>query len=401
MRAALRPPQRQIEFMPTLPYWRLSGFYFFYFAFVGVMSPFWGLYLQSLAFNAFQIGVLMSLLQVMRIFAPNIWGHIADLTGRRTAIVQIAAVGSVLVFAGVFVSDQFWWLFGVMAALGFFWSASLPLVEAMTLSHLGDRTDDYGLIRLWGSVGFILVVVGLGYAFDHVPISWLPWAVLVVMLGIVAFARVIPESEILPHPTDAHSVWKIVKRPEVAALLVACMLMAVTHGPYYVFYSIYLVDHGYDKSTVGWLWALGVLCEIGVFLIIPRIFAQVTPRHLILASFALAVLRFLLIAWGVESVWVVWGAQTLHAFTFGTYHAAAVALIHQHFRGRHQARGQALYTSLSYGVGGTIGGLASGLTWDSLGSAWTFTLAAVSAALAWAVYALWGQTKTVPAPAKL
>ena len=384
--------------MNAVPYWRLSGFYFFYFAFVGAMSPFWGLYLQSLAFNAFQIGVLMSLLQVMRIFAPNIWGHIADRTGRRTAIVQVAALGSVLAFAGVFAGDSFWWLFAVMAALGFFWSASLPLVEAMTLSHLGERTDAYGRIRLWGWVGVIVMVVGLGYAFNTVSIGWLPWAVLAVMLGIAAFARVIPEAEILPHPTDLHSGWAIVKRPEVASLLAASMLMAVTHGPYYTFYSIYLVDHGYDKSTVGWLWALGVLCEIGIFLIIPRIFARVTPRQLILASFALAVLRFLLIAWGVESVWLVWGAQTLHAFTFGTYHAAAVALIHQHFRGRHQARGQALYTSLSFGVGGTIGGLASGLTWDTLGPAWTFTLAAASAALAWAVYAAWGQTKSVPAP---
>ncbi|MGB9130692.1 MAG: MFS transporter [Thiobacillus sp.] len=387
--------------MPNLPYWRLSGFYFFYFAFVGAMSPFWGLYLQSLAFNAVQIGVLMSLLQVMRIFAPNIWGHIADRTGRRIASVQIAALGSVVVFAGVFFGSSFWWLFAVMAALGFFWSASLPLVEAMTLSHLGERIDGYGRIRLWGSIGFILMVVGLGYAFDSLPIAWLPWAVMAVMLGIVAFARVIPEAEILPHASDHVSVWDVLKRPEVASLLAACLLMAVTHGPYYIFYSIYLVDHGYDKSTVGWLWALGVICEIGIFLIIPRIFARVTPRRLILASFALAVLRFLLIAWGVESAWVVWGAQTLHAFTFGTYHAAAVALIHQHFRGRHQARGQALYTSISYGVGGTIGGLASGLTWDTLGSAWTFTLAAVSAALAWAVYALWGNTKSVPAPLKL
>ena len=321
MRAAFWPHVRQSEFMPNLPYWRLSGFYFFYFAFVGAMSPFWGLYLQSLAYNAFEIGVLMSLLQVMRIFAPNIWGHIADRSGRRTPIVQIAAMGSVLVFTGVFVGSGFWWLFAVMAALSFFWSASLPLVEAMTLSHLGERTDAYGRIRLWGSIGFILMVVGLGYAFDHV--------------------------------------------------------------------------------AIGWLWALGVLCEIGIFLIIPRIFARVTPRRLILASFALAVLRFLMIAWGVESPWLVWGAQTLHAFTFGTYHAAAVALIHQHFRGRHQARGQALYTSLSYGVGGTIGGLASGLTWESPGPAWTFTLAAVSSALAWAVYAAWGKTKTVPASAQL
>jgi len=387
--------------MSAVPYWRLSGFYFFYFAFVGAMSPFWGLYLQSLAFNAFQIGVLMSLLQVMRIFAPNIWGHIADRTGRRTAIVQIAAIGSVLVFAGVFAGNGFWWLFAVMAALSFFWSASLPLVEAMTLSHLGERSDAYGRIRLWGSVGFIVMVVGLGHAFDHVSIGWLPWAVLAVMLGIVAFARVIPEAEILPHAGDHIPVWTVLKRPEVASLLAACLLMAVTHGPYYTFYSIYLVDHGYGKSTVGWLWSLGVLCEIGVFLVIPRIFARVTPRKLILASFALAVLRFLVIAWGVELAWLVWGAQTLHAFTFGTFHAAAVALIHQHFRGRHQARGQALYTSLSYGIGGTVGGLVSGLTWDTLGPAWTFTLAAASAALAWAVYAAWGKTESVPVGAQL
>jgi len=78
-----------------------------------------------------------------------------------------------------------------------------------------------------------------------------------------------------------------------------------------------------------------------------------------------------------------------------------VALIHAHFRGRHQARGQALYTSVSYGIGGTLGGLASGLTWETLGPAWTFTLASVSAALAWLVYAVWGKTKPVPAGPKL
>ncbi len=387
--------------MSTLPYWRLSGFYFFYFAFVGAMSPFWGLYLKSLTFSALQIGVLMSLLQVMRIFAPNIWGHIADRTGRRTPIVQIAVVSSVLVFLGVFVGSSFWWLFAVMAALGFFWSASLPLVEAMTLSHLGERIEGYGRIRLWGSVGFIVMVVGIGYALDTMPISWLPGAVWLVMLGMVAFARVIPESTIRSYHTDHIPVWEIVRKPEVASLLIACLLMAATHGPYYTFYSIYLVDHGYDKSTVGWLWALGVLCEIGIFLIIPRIFARITPRRLILASFALAVVRFLMIAWGVDSPWLIWGAQTLHAFTFGTYHAAAVGLIHQHFQGRHQARGQALYTSISYGIGGALGGLVSGLTWDTLGSTWTFTLAAGSAALAWAVYSIWGGTKTVPAIPKL
>jgi PPP family 3-phenylpropionic acid transporter len=371
--------------MPGVPYWRLSGFYFFYFAFVGAMAPFWGLYLKSLNFTAFQIGVLMSLLQVTRIFAPNIWGHIADATGRRVFIVHVAALGSLLMFIGVFFGNGFWWLFLVMSGMSFFWSASLPLVEATTLSHLGEHTHRYGSIRLWGSIGFILAVVGLGYLFDHVAIGALPWAVVGFLAGIVLFARRIPEAQIVVQDTDHLPVWSIVRKPEVLALIAASFLMAAAHGPYYTFYSIYLVDHGYDKSTVGWLWALGVICEIGVFLAMPRIFRMIGLTKLFLFSLGMAALRFEIIAWGAEStVWILF-AQTLHAFTFATYHASAVALIHHHFRGRHQARGQALYNSAAFGAGGTLGGLYSGWAWDWLSPQWTFAAAGGIAALAFVI----------------
>lgn len=373
--------------MKEVPYWRLSGFYFFYFAFVGAMAPFWGLYLESLSFNAFQIGVLMSLLQVMRIFAPNIWGHIADHTGKRVAIVQIAALGSLLCYSGVFFGVSFWWLFVVMAGMSFFWSASLPLVEATTLSHLKTNTQHYGRIRLWGSIGFILVVLGLGYWFDYRPVADLPWAVLGFVVGIVLFARRIPEAAIEVHANDDLPVWGIVRRPEVWSLLAACFLMAAAHGPYYTFYSIYLVDHGYAKSTVGWLWALGVLCEIGVFLWMPRIAQGLRMEAILLATFALAVVRFLLIAWAVDSLPAVLLAQILHAATFGAYHSAAVALIHRHFRGRHQTRGQGLYNSIAFGAGGTLGGLYSGAVWEGLGPHATFSIAAVCAGLAFVLVA--------------
>ena len=371
--------------MSHVPYWRLSGFYFFYFAFVGAMAPFWGLYLKSLSFSAFQIGVLMSLLQVMRIFAPNIWGHVADRTGKRVVIVQIAALGSLLCYVGVFFGTSFWWLFVVMACMSFFWSASLPLVEAMTLSHLKDQSHHYGRIRLWGSVGFIVVVLGLGYWFDLRPVSDLPWAVLGFIVGIVLFSRQIPESEIEAHHTDHLPVWDIVKRPEVWSLLGACFLMAAAHGPYYTFYSIYLVDHGYAKSTVGWLWALGVICEIGVFLWMPRMTQRIKLETILLATFAIAVLRFLTIAWLVDSLPAVLFAQVLHAATFGAYHSAAVALIHKHFKGRHQARGQGLYNSMAFGAGGTLGGLYAGAAWEGWGAEITFSMAAVCAALAFAL----------------
>lgn len=362
--------------MQNIPYWRLSGFYFFYFAFVGAMAPFWGLYLESLAFSAFQIGVLMSLLQVMRIFAPNLWGWMADRSGRRVLIVQVAALGSLLAYLGVFFGTSFAWLFAVMATMSFFWSASLPLVEATTLSHLGEHSHRYGRIRLWGSVGFIVAVLGLGYWFDIRPISDLPWAVLGFMAGIALLARRIPDAAIEVHAGDHLPVWQIVRRPEVMALIGACFLMAVAHGPYYTFYSIYLVNHGYTKSAVGWLWALGVVCEIAVFLWLPRLLPTVSMAHILLGAFAIAVLRFLIIAWGVNyPVWVI-VAQVLHAATFGAYHAAAVALIHHYFRGRHQARGQGIYNSMAFGAGGTLGGLYAGAIWDSLGPQWTFTIAA-------------------------
>ena len=365
----------------SIPYWRLSGYYFFYFAFVGAMSPYWGPYLQSLGFNAVDIGVLMSLLAVMRMFAPNIWSWMADRSGKRVAIIQIAALASLVCFAGVFFNKSFWWLFVVMAGMSFFWSASLPLVEATTFSHLGERSDRYGRIRMWGSLGFIASVVGLGYVLDFTPIAWLPWLVFALLAGVALFARFIPEAELLPHAHDRVSIWKLMRNPQVVVLIAACFLMSAAHGPYYSFYSIYLSEHGYSKSHIGWLWALGVICEIGIFLLAPRLFKRFAIEKVLLASFALGVLRFLLIGWGIRYPILIVLAQVLHAATFGAYHAAAVALINRFFKGRHQAKGQGIYNSISFGAGGALGSLYAGYSWDSLGASGTFSIAAGCAVL--------------------
>jgi PPP family 3-phenylpropionic acid transporter len=244
-----------------------------------------------------------------------------------------------------------------MSLMSFFWSASLPLVEATTLSHLGEKTSKYGRIRLWGSVGFIVSVIGLGYVLDFAPIRTLLWAILGMMIGLVLFSRYIPEAHVMPHDSDHLPLWHILRRPAVLAFFLGGFLMAAAHGPYYTFYSIYLVDHGYSKSSVGLLWSLGVLMEIGIFLWMPRLTRRFTLRQMLLASFACAVLRFLMIGWGVGYVAVVLVAQMLHAATFGVYHAAAVEMVHRFFRGKHQSRGQALYNSFTFGAGGTLGGL--------------------------------------------
>jgi PPP family 3-phenylpropionic acid transporter len=365
--------------MPSFPYWRLSSFYFFYFAFVGAFSPYWSLYLKSLDFSASEIGVLMSLLLATRIFAPTLWGWLADRSGKRVGIVRVAAALSLASYFGVFFGVSFWWMFVVMALISFFWSASLPLVEATTLSHLGDSTASYGRVRLWGSIGFIVAVIGIGYVLDVTEVRILLWLVLGLMVGIVIFSRHIPEAESVTHHTDRQPARQILKRPEVAALFAACFLMAAAHGPYYTFYSLYLVEHDYSKGAIGWLWALGVICEIAVFIGMPRLMQRFSLPQILGASFLLAVIRFLLIGWLVDSVAAILFAQMLHAATFGSYHASAVAAIHHFFRGRHQAKGQALYTSLTFGAGGTFGALMSGYAWDYLGASLTFSMASLCA----------------------
>jgi PPP family 3-phenylpropionic acid transporter len=278
-------------------------------------------------------------------------------------------------------------LFVVLLTMSFFWSAALPIVEVTTLNHLREGIARYGRIRLWGSIGFIAGVVVVGAVLDRVAIAALLPIVFGTMLGMLVFTWTVPDAEVHPAAHDHLPIRTILLRPEVAALILACALMTAAHGAYYTFYSIYLVDHGYSKTAVGWLWAVGVVCEIGVFVLMPRLLRAWNLETLLMASFAAATLRFLLIGWGVDSVAVLVFAQTLHAASFGAFHASAMGLVQRSFAGRHQARGQAIYGSLSYGLGGTVGALAAGAAWDSLGPAWTFTGSALAAAAGGALLA--------------
>ena len=360
-------------------YWRIAGFYFFYYAFIGMFAPYWSLYLKSIHFDAVEISILLSVQPVMRMLAPNLWGWLADHTGQRLYVLKIAATLSAVFYMGVFFTTSFWGMLLVLALMSFFWSASMPLVEATTLSYLGKHSTRYGRIRSWGSIGFIMTVVGLGYAFDHIAIAWLLWAGLVCEVGILIFSRQIPHTEVSAHHTDTLPIKQIVFKPRVLALLGACFCMSMAHGPYYTFYSIYLVEHGYAKSAIGGLWALGVICEIGVFFIMPWLANRYGYTRILLVSFACAVTRFLMIGWYVDMLLVLLIAQVLHAATFGAYHAASVGLVHEFFKGRHQAKGQALFGSLTYGAGGMVGGLASGPLWQHYGASLMFTASALAA----------------------
>ncbi len=373
----------------TVPYWRLSGFYFFYFASIGALIPYWSLYLKSLGFDARDIGTLMALIMATKIVSPNVWGWIADHTGRRMRIVRLGGLLSTLTFFGVFFGHDFWWLALVMLVFSFFWNATLPQFEATTLNHLGDQSHRYSGIRLWGSIGFIVTVAALGPVLDRQGAWVLPWVLVFVFAGIWLASLTVPERVAGHRSLDHEPLRRVLRRPEVLALLVVCFLLQASHGPYYTFYSLYMEEYGYTRTTIGQLWALGVIAEVGVFLLMHRWVPRFGLRLLLLASLALTSLRWVLIGEFPDALAPIVVAQCLHAASFGIYHAVAIQLIHRYFTGRHQGKGQALYSSVSFGAGGAAGSYLAGIGWGALGADNTYLLAALVSALAFLVAWRW------------
>ena len=359
-------------------HWRLSRFYFFYYFFVGSFVPYWGIYLQSENFSPSSIGILLSLFQISRIVAPNFWGWLADHSGHRVKWIKLTSFLGLIGFIGIFWAKGFFWIFLVMSALSLFTSSTLPLAESLTLAHLATTDGHYSRIRLWGSIGFIVASLFLGYLIDLQGINILLWVLLITQAIIFFLSNTIPEAKEIHHKKNDLSIWKIIKTPSVVALLIGCTLMVSAHGVLYNFYSIYLKEHGYSSATIGWLWAVGVICEIFIFMLMPKILRRYSLKTILLISLFLGVIRFILIGASPDQFYLLLIAQMFHAATFGSFHAASIEVIAYFFKGRNQSRGQAIYNSVAYGIGGTIGGLGGGYLIQYLGGQLGFMIAAIS-----------------------
>ncbi|HUW97455.1 MAG TPA: MFS transporter [Acidiferrobacter sp.] len=369
--------------------WPRSTFYWFYFSALGALVPYWPLYLQAHGFGPRALGDLMALLALSRIVAPYAGGFLSDHFGHRVAIVRAAALLAFGVFLLMPIAHTFLAVGAVMMGFSFFWYATLAPLEASTLAFHGDH---YGRVRLWGSIGFIVVVLSLGPVLDHYGASVIVPAIALLLFGLWLSTLGLPRLTPVTGETARLTV-----KVGLIPFLIACFLMQVSYGPYYTFYSVYLAHYGYSKTAIGGLWALGVICEVLVFWQAGRLFARFREHELFGFTFALAILRWVMIARFPQSWPLLAVAQVLHAFTFGLYHAVAVRLVGRYVGAGAKARAQAFYGSAA-GAGAAVGAAISGYLWSSLGRQATFLCAAGVAALAFLVVTL---ALPRPGPARL
>ena len=350
------------------------------------MYPYWPLYLQHLGFTPERIGLLLAVPMITKLIAPNLWAWLGDVTGRRLAILRLGSFLGLLCFLGITINQSFYWLAIVIGGYSFFWNAILPQYEVITLGFLKDKPERYSLVRVWGSVGFILAVLGGGYYFEHLSIELFPWVGIGLLACIFISSLLIPQSseEVREHKRE--SLWRIVRQPTVIAFLIAGTLLQMAHGAYYSFFSIYLEELGFSRTAIGFLWSIGVVAEVFIFMVMHTLLLKLGVRFVLIASLLLASLRWYMIGNGSEWLWLLILAQCLHAFTFGTFHAASIESIRRLFKGGTQAGGQALYGAISFGIGGASGSYLAGHFWEQ-GATQIFNVASglclLAALVAW------------------
>jgi len=364
-----------------VPYWRLSGFYFFYFAFLGAWLPYWNLYLKSLGYSSHMIGALSAIVLGTKIVGPSVWGYLADRSGRRMAVIRFGCFAAAASFSLVLIDQRLALMATVIFLYSFFWNAVLSQYEVVTLSHLEGHHTLYSRIRVWGSIGFVIAVGIFGLLFDHLSINYLPPMLLVLLVLIALSSVFVFEKRSMTAPTATTGLWQIVRRPQVWAFMLSCFLMQAAHGPYYTFFSIFLEQHGYSRTSIGALWSLGVIAEVVLFMVMHRVMARFNLRTILLATWVLAALRWVMIGYGVDTLAVLLLAQCLHAASFGSFHAVGIEMMRRFFADGHQGQGQALYSGLSYGAGGAAGAVIAGIAWD-IAPQLTFLLATVVSVIA-------------------
>lgn len=362
---------------------RFSVFYFFYYAALGAYAPYVGRWLDASGHSAYVVGAMMGVWYASRIVGPPLWAVLVQ----RSAVPGFWFVAGALLasfaFAGFVVVNQVTALLLVMAVFGTFYNAVLPQFEAMTLTALGARNAEYGRIRLWGSVGFLLVAATFGGVLDRIGNHAFPQVTLALLLLMAMAAWPHRHDQPPAHLATDTEIGPWWQRPDLRRLVLVALLMQVSFGAFYVFYTLHLQAHGHSGWVIGALWGLGVLVEIAMFWRVPGWIERFGAQRLMRWCLAITIARWLLTALRADSVALLATAQLLHAFGFAAFHASCMRQVVEYFPGRGANRGQSLLYGFSSGLGGVLGAALAAWMWDLGGGRAAFLASAAVAALAW------------------
>ena len=170
--------------MVSKQFLRLSTNYFWYFGILGLVVPFLSVFLDGRGFTSLEIGEILAVITATKIVAPSLWAQLADRTGKQLKIVQVGALLSLLSFSFIIWTMSYWPLIFSLAMFSLFWTAILPQIEVMTLNSIRRSAKIYARIRLWGSIGFIVVAMVSGELIERYSTEAFSYIGMIILAGL-------------------------------------------------------------------------------------------------------------------------------------------------------------------------------------------------------------------------
>lgn len=330
--------------------WLLRGYYFFYFAMIGVYVVFMPKILTDLGYKPYEVGIIYASAPMMRFLMPFAFKYFLELTYKVFVTSLIFSLFSIWLFYATI--DGFW---GYLLSNIFFGGAmgiSLPYIEAYALSLLPKSS--YGKTRLWGSIGFMVMVLILGKLLTSPNIG-------LFSLGLTAFLTLLFGISATLHnykkkneAKENSSGFSLVKHKY---LWISLFLMQVSFGGFYNFFTIYETSHGLSLELTSYLWSFGVLCEIAMLYFQGPLLHNNLLSIIKLTTFITSIRWFMLYFYPTSTM-AAFTSQSLHAFSFALYHTAVISYIFHLYSQKKLA--QQFYLGIAFGFGGSIGAFSAG-----------------------------------------
>ena len=361
----------------TLPT-RLGVAFWATFFVLGVYLPFWPVWLESRGLAPELIGVALGLGAWARLIVNPLMGGFADRSGRTRAIAVALAAGVLVSYLLFIVAQGAVALLALSFLLGCTFAPLVPLIDATAVSAAARGAVDYGRSRRWGSAAFIVASVGVGWLLEGADES----AILYVLIGgvaamVLAMTLLPPRTQVRPSPSTT-GVRAQLRRPHFRLFLLTCACLHGSHAVLYAYGTPHWRTAGIEESTIGWLWAEGVIAEIVLFSFAARIGKRVSGPGLMAIAGVGGLVRWPVLAL-TTSVPLLALGQLLHALTFAATHLGAMALIRQQVPSDETAGATALYSGVATGLAFGVGLPLAGFLYTAIGSAAYFVMAGVSA----------------------
>lgn len=354
-----------------------------YFGAVGVFQPYFPVHLAALGVPPSGIGLLLAVVSALRLVAPLGTAWLADHVEDRRPLIITLALAAVVATAALAVARVPVAIGWALAAFSLTFNGLMPVYDAHALERLGTDAHRYGLLRLWGSLGFVATSAAAGALIDRAGAGSVPVALLALVVLTAAACLALPPARV-HHATrpGARAFLAALRRPAMRRLLAIAFLHMTGFGAYYGFYSLYLRAHGYGPTAIGGYWAFGVVAEIAMFACAPRVLARVTLPVLLRVALGATVVRWLVVAALPDSPVPMLLAQALHLAGFALFHTVTVLLGPRLLPPGSGARAQALVGCVGWGAGGVAGSLLAGALWADWGPRSAFVAGALLSLLA-------------------